>query len=161
MADRNEMPDEVHCYGDGEVHAQAANTGQTVESAAGHETCADEGCLTASRPLSDATAQIRYWHRQRVYAMEQRKRADLALGSFLRTALGWSKALPDVERKIIAEQAKALVGIGEKEAKGKPSDINEPAYDEWRDVILASLSARLPFDTIEKRAEKEMKASGS
>ena len=49
--------------------------------------------------------QVRYWHRQRCFAMEQRKRIDLALGSFLRMMLGWSLNLPDAERKKIAQQA--------------------------------------------------------
>jgi hypothetical protein len=38
--------------------------------------------------------------------MDQRKRADLALGSFLRSALGWSRALPEAERKRINSQAR-------------------------------------------------------
>lgn len=104
-------------------------------------------------------SQIRYWHRQRCFAMEQRKRSDLALGSFLRTALGWSKALPDADRKRINDQARALIGIGEAEAKAKsPTDVDEPAYVEWRDVILASLAARALWDATEKRATKEMAA---
>jgi hypothetical protein len=104
----------------------------------------------------DLVASIRYWHRQRVFAMEQRKRADLALGSFLRTALGWSKALPDADRKRINDQAKALITLGEAEAKGKAPEVDEPAYDEWRDVIAAAIASRAPFDAVEKRATKEM-----
>jgi hypothetical protein len=50
--------------------------------------------------------------------MDQRKRADLALGSFLRSALGWSRALPDAERKRINSQAQSLIHIGEKVAMG-------------------------------------------
>lgn len=104
-------------------------------------------------PTIDA---IRYFHRQRVFAMEQRKRTNLSLLSFLRMVLGWSLALPDADRKRIAEQAADLVELGEREAKGKPLDVEEPAYTEWHDVIAASLAARAPFDEIEKRATIEM-----
>jgi hypothetical protein len=85
--------------------------------------------------------EIRYHHRTRNYAMEQRKRADLSLLSFLRIQLGWSRSLPDAERKRIAEEAKALV--------------TNPT-DEWAPVIAASLAARAPFDAVEKAAAKEM-----
>lgn len=85
--------------------------------------------------------QIRYWHRQRCFAMEQRKRIDLALGSFLRMMLGWSLALPDAERKKIAEHAAALMDDPE---------------GEWAQVIAASAAARGPFEAIEKNAVKQM-----
>jgi hypothetical protein len=93
---------------------------------------------------SDTIAQIRYWHRQRCFAMEQRKRIDLALGSFLRLMLGWSKDKPEAERKIIAGQAVALI-------------LSEEQH-EWSAIITASQAARLPFDKIEARAIKEMTA---
>jgi hypothetical protein len=73
---------------------------------------------------------------------EQRKRADLALGSFLRFALGWSRALPAADRERINAQAQSLIEMGEAELKGKPLDVDEPAYDEWADVILAAIAAR-------------------
>lgn len=158
MADREEMSGEGHpSYAD-EGQPSLANTGQPDGSAAGHDRLADDGQPSHARPLSDTIAEIRYWHRQRVYAMEQRKRANLSLAAFLRTALGWSKALPDADRKRINAQALALIDMGEKEAKGKPLDAEEPAYLEWRDVILASLAARAPFEAIESRAENEMGA---
>lgn len=106
--------------------------------------------------LEETVAEIRYWHRQRCFAMEQRKRVDLALGAFLRTMLGWSKALPDADRKRIADQASTLIKMAEAEAKGKPLDIDEPSYDEWKEVIAASLAAREPFEAVEARAKKEM-----
>jgi hypothetical protein len=111
--------------------------------------------------LEETISEIRYWHRQRGFAMEQRKRTDLSLGAFLRMALGWSKALPEAERKRIAAQAQGLIDVGEAEAKaiakGKPvPECDEPAYEEWRDLILASMQARAPFDVIEARATKEM-----
>ena len=107
--------------------------------------------------MSDIAA-ITHFHRQRCYAMEQRKRANLALGSFLRMALGWSPDLPEADRKRIAGQAKALLKLGEAEYRGKLDGVEEPAYDEWREVILATISARGPFDTIELNAKKEMES---
>jgi hypothetical protein len=74
--------------------------------------------------------------------MEQRKRVDLSLGSFLRLVLGWSMALPEAERKKIAEQAATLMD--------DPNDL------EWGAVIAASHKAREPFEDIEKDAVKKM-----
>jgi hypothetical protein len=88
--------------------------------------------------------------------MDQRKRADLSLLSYLRVQLGWSKALPEADRKRIAARAKALVVIGEAAARGKPAEIDEPAFAEFEAVIAASLAARAPFDGIEKTATREM-----
>ncbi len=105
-------------------------------------------------------AEIREWHRVRCYAMEQRKRATLSLGSFLRLVLGWSLALPEAERSRIKAQAQSLIGLGEDEAKAlkrdKPFATDEPDYLKWRGAILASLQARGPFVEIEKGAVKEM-----
>jgi hypothetical protein len=106
--------------------------------------------------LAETIAGIRSAHRERCYAMDQRKRADLSLLAYLRMVLGWSKALPDAERKRIAEQAKALVAFGDAAAKGRPVDIDEPAYLDLEPIITASLMARSPFDAVEKSATKEM-----
>lgn len=106
--------------------------------------------------MEETIAEIRYWHRQRNFAMDQRKRLDLALLAFLRTQLDWSRDLPDADRKRIAEQAKMLVALGEADMRGKKADVDEPVYDEWQTVIGAALMARAPFDEIEQRAEKEM-----
>jgi hypothetical protein len=92
--------------------------------------------------VGEAIDQIRYWHRQRCFAMEQRKRIDLALGSFLRLMHGWSKDKPDAERKAIATAVAALI---------KDSDGTD-----WAAVVSASKAARAPFEAIEKRAVKEM-----
>lgn len=110
--------------------------------------------------LDDTIAEITGQHRRRVFAMEQRKRADLSLGSFLRLALGWSLVLPEAERKAVSAKAQALIKIGEGEAKamrtGKPFSADDADYHDLRDVILASLQAREPFDTVEKGATKQM-----
>lgn len=116
---------------------------------------------------SDVCDSIRYYHRQRVYAMEQRKRADLALGSFLRMVLGWSLALPKGEQEVIRARAAELQTIGDKvakqetklENKRKPVEgSDDPVFLEWRNLIMASVAARTPFDEIEAAAGKEMKA---
>src|SRR5260221_244357 len=53
--------------------------------------------------------QIRGFHRQRCFSMEQRKRNDLALGAFIRDQLGWSRSLPEKERAAIAKRAAELI----------------------------------------------------
>jgi hypothetical protein len=73
--------------------------------------------------------------------MEQRKRADLALGAYIRTELGWSLNLPADERAKIAKQAAALV-------KKPEGDLG--------DVILAAHESRKPFKEIENVALKNM-----
>jgi hypothetical protein len=115
--------------------------------------------------LAETVEKCRYYHRQRVYAMEQRKRANLSLGWFLKTQLGWSKELPAADRNRIAKQAADLVSIGEKVLKqlAKPEEKRKPVdcadtedYLEWAPVIMASVQARKPFDDIESTAEKAM-----
>lgn len=125
---------------------------------------------TSAPDLADVLGAIRYWHRQRVFAMDQRKRADLALGAFLRVQLGWSQALPKAEAAAIAARAAALIALGERVAdeqarppeKRKPVPVaNDPAFTEWSDVIGAALMARSPFAAIEKRAVAEMERLAS
>ena len=105
-------------------------------------------------------AQIREYHRVRCFAMEQRKRLDLALGSLLRLVLGWSLALPEAERTRIKARALALIKLGTEEAKAikkkTPFETDEPDYLKWRDTILSSIGAREPFKDLEKNAAKEM-----
>ena len=123
-------------------------------------------------------AQIREYHRVRCFAMEQRKRLDLALGSLLRLVLGWSLALPEAERSRIRARALALIKLGTEEAKAlkkrkkalaalseedanelrehPPFETDEPDYLKWRDTILSSIGAREPFKDLEKDAGKEM-----
>ena len=117
-----------------------------------------------SESLETITAGIRSAHRRRVYAMEQRKRADLALLSFLRSQLGWRRDLPEAERDAISETAKTIASLGEKEVAtnrkiakateaGKktpePFATDSAAYHEWRDMILATIAGREAFDKIE------------
>lgn len=106
--------------------------------------------MSASPSLSQADldltiAQIRQYHRARCYAMEQRKRADLALLAFLRTQLGWTLDLPEAERKAIAVRAKAI-------ADGK----QDPDAVRWGSVVQASILARQPFNEVEDAATRAM-----
>lgn len=93
--------------------------------------------------LSEQCAQIRYHHRNRVFAQDQRKRSDLALGAFIRLLLGWNKGLPDDERKAIANRADAI--ITGKEDSG-----------EYAEIIEASKASREPFAKMERLHEREM-----
>lgn len=108
--------------------------------------------------MSETIDLIRHWHRRRVFAMDQRKRADLALGAFLRTQLGWTMNLPAEERNVISERADGLITYAEREMaeRNKPSKKvklePDAAYSQWRDVIMAALEARGPFDMIEDEA---------
>jgi len=92
--------------------------------------------------LADTLAAIRGWHRKRCFLMEQRKRADLALGAFIRDQLGWRRDLPENERKAIAVAAQSLM--------------NDPADHELADLVAASRMLNAPFEKIEKQAVKEM-----
>lgn len=109
---------------------------------------------------------IRFYHRQRVFAMEQRKRANLALGSFLRMALGWSLVLPKEKQEAIRAQAAELMDIGDAVAKQmkKPPEkrVAVPGADDmefirWSGVIMAAIASRAPFDDIEDASLKAMK----
>jgi hypothetical protein len=91
--------------------------------------------------------QIRYWHRQRCFAMEQRKRSVLATAAFLRIDLGWNPDLPKKERDVIS--AKALDML-------KPGGVapEHPMFE----MIMASHAARAPFLGVETKATKQMEA---
>lgn len=117
------------------------------------------------------------------YAMEQRKRAHLALGSFLRSQLGWTLKKPKAERDAIAERAARLIGTGEKilawrekdavrfqkhlDRKGKPKpykslaqpkELNDAVFEQWTPIIMATLNGRAPFLKEEEAAAANMEA---
>lgn len=116
---------------------------------------ADEATGSLPASLQSVIDEIRHHHRTYVYAMEQRKRADLSLGAYLRMMLGWRRDLPEKERKAIAVRAQQLVALGEADAKGKPATADSD-YTDHRPIIAASLRAREPFDGVEKTAVKNM-----
>jgi hypothetical protein len=112
-----------------------------------------------SSDIEATVAEIRAWHRRRVFMMDQRKRSDLALGAFLRRHFGWSRDKPEAERKAIAKVAGELIECGEAVLKGKPHRLADT--EEWADVqsvVMASLAARAPLDAVESEATKKMEA---
>lgn len=98
---------------------------------------------TASVSASgDIIRLITILYRDRRFAMEQRKRSDLAIGAYLRSALGWRKDLPEAERKAIGIKAAAIA--------------KAPAGTKWEAMILAQAESRKPYEAIEDTAKKEM-----
>lgn len=120
--------------------------------------------------LQDKLDALRWLHRQRIFAMENRKRSDLALGSFLRTQLGWERNGDATVNARAKRRAAELIKIGERVlrqqerlAEGKkgadPTAVEgycDPDFQEWKEVVLASVAARRPFDKIEASCEKDM-----
>jgi hypothetical protein len=96
--------------------------------------------------LSQTIAEIVAAHRKRCFAMETRKRLDLALLSLLRTALGWSLALPADERDTIKARAVAI-------ADGETDD---PEAATWEGIVEAHNAGRQPFEAVEKAATHDM-----
>lgn len=90
---------------------------------------------------------IRALHRERCYAMTQRIRSELALLGYIRTTLGWSRALPKDEGDKIAEHAKAIL---------KDKDTS-PEATAFAPIIEASQRAAQPFEEIEAKALKGMR----
>lgn len=137
----------------------SAATSASVASAGDHPAPANH---TLGVPaLAPTISEIRYWHRQRVFAMDQRKRSDLALGAFIRSQLGWSRALAKADSDAISERAADLVSLGEKVAKGKATGIGDSVFAQWSPVILASIRGRAHWDAIESAATKEMERLAS
>lgn len=96
-------------------------------------------CLSASGdPINDITLLYRDYS----FAQEQRKRMDLALGAYLRRALGWKEDLPDKERKAIGTEAARIA----KDPEGTPFEA----------MVRANIEGRGAFDAVEKSAEKAM-----
>lgn len=125
--------------------------------AADHDVVDDESTvrMSAASPHAETLYALKHHHRRRNFAMEQRKRADLALGAYLRMHFGWHAGLPAGERSAITRRASALIKAGERMAKtGEVPD--DPEFDLLEDIIAAALQARAPFATVEKSAEKEM-----
>lgn len=129
-------------------------------------------------PLQSIILRLKDQHRRRTFAQDQRKRLDLALGAYLRLQFGWTRALPKAESDAIKAHANELIEIGEAEHKmngliqrdlnghGKRSlaralakvETADAAYHESRDIILATIQARSPFDAIEERTSAELKS---
>lgn len=124
--------------------------------AKGHPAVADKASIRVP-DASDTIAAIHAWHRKRMFVMETRKRADLALGSALRTWLGWRRDNEKAVNDRIRDLASNLIDCGEKLANSKPHDLADT--DEWKehgDIILAAILSRGATDAQEKMATKEM-----
>lgn len=121
-------------------------------------------------PLAETIAAIRAAHRERVFWMEQRKRSDLALGSYLRSALGWSLAKPPAEREAIRAQASEIMAAAEKHVKAWRKIVAKaqkgavpaalPDIPEivrpWAHIVLPQIEMRGRVDELETAATKAM-----
>lgn len=88
----------------------------------------------------DEIKTIQFLHRDRNFAMDARKSLNLRLGSYLRLQLGWSKKLPEAERKRIAAEAAKLM------------EAEEP--DRFESMIIPAREAAKIFEDREAIAEK-------
>lgn len=95
---------------------------------------------------ADLIADIRNWHRERMFAMNQRKRIHAALGAYLRRKHGWHKDLPKPERDKIARAVKAIIKLGENAHVVAASLSQEPWEEIEREAMqhLEQLAAQLP-----------------
>lgn len=91
-----------------------------------------------SREIIDAITGL---HRERNFAMDQRKAIDQSLESFVKRALGWSKGLPEAERKRIAKEAASQIKTGE---------------GAFALIIGPSKLTRAPWEKIERACIKQM-----
>jgi hypothetical protein len=123
---------------------------------------------TADPPVDntvDIINEIVIQHRRRRFLMEQRKRANNALGAYLRfDVLGWSRALPKQERDAIKKQAKAILATCE--AHIRRSSASDPLPDipgvdrDEIELVLDTLGAQVPMVDREERARAEMERLG-
>jgi hypothetical protein len=109
------------------------------------------------RDLATICFEIREQHRRRLFAMDQRKRADLALGGFLRRQLGWSFEATAQQNAVINERVRRLLMIGELViGKKQPSPEADADYAAYAAVIEAAFEARAPMARVESDATKAM-----
>lgn len=107
--------------------------------------------------MSEVFQEIQAWHRKRNFAMDVRKKSDLALGANIRTWLGWRKDLPEDQRKTIADQAADLIKCGEVIAKGKPHDLaTSKLWEDFGDTVSMSIASRSHSSAFEAVATKNL-----
>jgi len=113
--------------------------------------------------LSDIIDSIVDRHRERIFAMEQRKRSDLALAAILRTQLGWRRAdyLEGSERdrqeeinEHVRKRAAEIISTVERMMRGKAEESDVPP--DLERIASAAIGARRPFNELEAKASKEM-----
>lgn len=124
----------------------------------------------SSVPLGDIIGNIRGLHRERCFWMEERKRSDLTLGAYLRTAMGWSLDKPAAEREAICQQAAGVVDAGERHvkawekakaqaAKGRvPTELPQVPAElaPWAHIVIPKIEMRRKTDELEAAATKAM-----
>jgi hypothetical protein len=101
-----------------------------------------ETILAVPTVSGDTINAIISQYRERRFGMEQRKRSDLAVGAFLRMALGWRKDMPEKERKVIATEAARIA--------------KSPEGTKWEAIVASQIASRGPFEALEKAALKEL-----
>jgi len=94
--------------------------------------------------LAELVADIRSHHRRRNFAMRQRQRLDMSLGSFLRAALGWRRLDDDEPRD------KAQAALNE-EAKRRAAALVEVGEAAMAAAELEAVAASRPLDGREER----------
>lgn len=105
--------------------------------------------------LDQICKHIKASHRERMFAMDTRKRAGNALGAFIRRALGWRVKMPEKERNAIAAQAAGAIKAGEAFARTGEEQSNQ-IYLRFKTLIDAAIESRGPFDLVEHEAKLEM-----
>lgn len=123
---------------------KASDVGQpTIEPHLGH---ADS--------LAPIIAEIRAWHRVRMWAMESRKAEILRLGALLRMSFGWSRTLPKEESDAINARAKNLIKRCQK--------LVEAAFRKAKKAKIDPLAPDVLFaQAIEKNSDADFIAMGA
>lgn len=131
-----------------------------------------EAAAASSEPDPATIGKIQGLHRQRCFWMEERKRANLTLGAYLRMEMGWSLAKPKAEREAIRAAAQAVIAAGEKHvkawakakaraAKGRlPTALPSTPAElvPWAHVVVPKIEMRRTTDELEAAATKAMTA---
>lgn len=100
-------------------------------------------------PDVDATVDaIVGLHRERMAGMKLRMAASNGLLSLLRSVNGYRTDLPTPERNRIAALAKEIVRAVEKD------EALAPEHERYRELVVASIAARKPFEVFEIKAER-------
>lgn len=103
--------------------------------------------------IASVVALIRATHREREFALDQRKRIGNAAAAYVRTQMGWSLAIPEKDREAIRKRAAAVV---EAVAKGKVGPDTAEDAMRFGPVIMASTAAASGWDGIEDQTTKAL-----
>lgn len=124
------------------------------DAPAGGEGAADRDPSTGADapPLADTIATIVELTGRRRFLIVSQVRLSNALGAFVRRMLGWRVELPQAQRDAIAREAARMIKAIE---KGAPVD--HPRAADIAALVLATASARQPFDALRDACEAEMR----